>query len=368
MSNPMKTKNVFLLLILLALTSSLFVIFGGNQQTSIQSIVSETHKRFNKLKQLKENLNQPEEKRLLGSEKHLALLGFDQNPLLYPHSLWINTSVPAIVTYVRQPGHEKQAVGFLKNVQHFFPNITILVYNLGLDPENIQIVQNNCDSTRCTILPFDLEIFPSHVSEDVSHAFRPLIIQDALNRVGGVFFLECNLRFLKPVKFSLKAPLGTNTQKGNGIIAWTTRQATSSLTHPNMFGYFQTTSENFLFLPMVEATKLLIYNTADIHYSIMLPWVQCALTEDCIFPIGAQSSGCHFNKKPQYRYSGCHGYDASALNIVLGLKFDYKASLYTYSPKQSQEIEPLFKEVSRADALFEFNSLEDNSTTLPALK
>lgn len=50
----------------------------------------------------------------------------------------------------------------------------------------------------------------------------------------------------------MKAAVGTSTHKGHGIIAWATRQATSSLTHPNMFGYFQTTSENFLFLPMVS--------------------------------------------------------------------------------------------------------------------
>lgn len=27
------------------------------------------------------------------------------------------------------------------------------------------------------ILTFDVDLFPSHVSEDTSHAFRPLIIQ-----------------------------------------------------------------------------------------------------------------------------------------------------------------------------------------------
>lgn len=46
------------------------------------------------------------------------------------------------------------------------------------------------------------------------------------------------------------------------------------------------------------------------------------------FP-GAQSGGCKFNKKPQYRYSGCHGYDASAFNIVLGLTFGFDEKKYS---------------------------------------
>lgn len=30
-----------------------------------------------------------------------------------------------------------------------------------------------------------------------------------------------------------------------------------------------------------------------------------------------------------YRYSGCHGYDASAFNIVLGLQWQFNASRYS---------------------------------------
>lgn len=38
--------------------------------------------------------------------------------------------------------------------------------------------------------------------------------------------------------------------------------------------------------------------------------------------------GCRFDKKPQYRYSGCHGQDASALSIVLGLRSGFEEAAY----------------------------------------
>lgn len=67
----------------------------------------------------------------------------------------------------------------------------------------------------------------------------------------------------------------------------------------NVLSYFQTylalnswrvnvcaIFRRFKFLPMVEASRLLIYNTPDVHTDIMLPWIQCSLTHDCILPIG----------------------------------------------------------------------------------
>lgn len=111
--------------------------------------------------------------------------------------------------------------------------------------------------------------------------------QDALNRAGAVLFMENNLRLttsnLNPI---ISKALGTGEQKGSGIVGWRTKHAVTSLTHPRMFNYFHTSDESFLFLPMVEATKLLIYNTESIHSDVMLPWIQCALIHDCLLPIG----------------------------------------------------------------------------------
>ena len=49
-----------------------------------------------------------------------------------------------------------------------------------------------------------------------------------------------------------------------------------------------------------------------------------------LYHLGAQSQGCRFNKKPQYRYSGCHAYDDSALNVILGLVYNFDETNYTF--------------------------------------
>ncbi|KAG5889206.1 hypothetical protein JTB14_033284 [Gonioctena quinquepunctata] len=336
--------------------SLIFIIFGQEKPESIQSIVTTTNEQ---IKNFKDNLLDAETKTLNADEKYLHFLGFVEEPRLFPDDIWRNTSLPVIVTYALD-GQESLAIGLIINVAKVIPNNTILVYNLGLSDQGFKTLTNYCNSTRCQVVTFDLSEFPSHVYIEVLHAYRPLIIQDALQHTGSVFFLESNYRLLKNVSQNVISRLYDERAKETGILAlpFDLKNPVSSLTHKKMFEYFHTEAENFLFLQMVKAEVLLIVNTENVHQNVMLPWVQCALTQDCIIPIGAQSAGCRFDKKPQYRYSGCHSYDTSALNIVLGLNFKQDSSQYTYGDTVNFfETVPL----NRAEAML--RELEQNSTT-----
>lgn len=155
------------------------------------------------------------------------------------------------------------------------------------------------------------------------------MFQQALNEYGAIIWIgrETEEYF---VSADISAAVAQAQQ--SGIVAWMldTGDATSTLTHPKMFSYFKTTAVKYRFQHMISSSHLVIYNTKEIHNNVMLPWVQCALSHSCISPTGAEANYCSL-RKPRYLYSGCHHYDESALNIILGQAFNFLDDKYTYS-------------------------------------
>lgn len=117
-----------------------------------------------------ENLKDVEEKRLVTDSRYLALLGLD------------GTNTPSksqnvtVVSLIR-PGSEQNIYGFVKNVSHFLPNNSIVVYSVGLNEDVLQTVRSVCNSSKCNVVQFDLSFFPAHAEDDRLHVYRPLVIQ-----------------------------------------------------------------------------------------------------------------------------------------------------------------------------------------------
>ncbi|KAF9795682.1 hypothetical protein SFRURICE_003875 [Spodoptera frugiperda] len=344
----MKTKSFLLFSTSVFAISIFLIVFHSQPPQSIQSIVTQTHqhlKDFQASLSQQENLRDVEENHLVQEEQYSRLLGLDGH-----QELWHNTTLPALVTYARNDAHA-EAVSFIRAAAKL--PYTVLLYNLGLKPYSLSVVSNYCNSSKCAIIDLDLDTFPSHVSDESIHAVRPLVIQHALSRVGGVIFCEASQRWAgTPAEL---AALWARAAAGGGVLAWPRRAAVTSLTHPRMFHYFHATIDDFLFVQMMDVTRLIVVNKPSV-VDIMRPWIQCVLTLDCIMPIGAQSVGCRFDKKPQYRYSGCHGQDASALSIVLGLRSGFEESAYVVRARAR------WRSVSAAAARAELRQLLRNST------
>lgn len=173
---------------------------------------------------------------------------------------------------------------------------------------------------------FNFEKYPPHVRDLQLHAFRPIIIHEILDISGSIIWL--NIDHL-PLSYE-RALKALNSAKSSGIYSWTIKKPTTSLTHPRMFEIlkFKQNYTRYYFHRMINPASIIILNYPYIHNELVVPWVKCSLVFDCISPIGAQSSGCRFDKKPLYRYSGCHSYDMSALNVLLGSLFNYNEKPY----------------------------------------
>lgn len=144
-------------------------------------------------------------------------------------------------------------------------------------------------------------------------------MQETLQEFGIVFWCHASMVFTSD---DIYWPLVTAHEYG--LAAWSTiALPTSAVTYPPVYKRFNTSQDNFFFHHMVDPELAIYVNTARTHSQLLRPWVQCALDPHCSLPHGAQTRSCKL-RKPRYQYIGCHLYDTSVFNVILGGLFDFE--------------------------------------------
>lgn len=82
-----------------------------------------------------------EQKELVVNEDYLFSLGFVIKPAIYPNTVWKNTTLPVVVTYVLD-GEHSQAIGLVTCAAKYMTDHAILVYNLGISDYQLLLVRN----------------------------------------------------------------------------------------------------------------------------------------------------------------------------------------------------------------------------------
>jgi len=339
----MRQRAFLLFLTCLVFTSLAVLLLPSRRGASFNKIVKETQE---KISHLSDNLISDETSPdlLAPNPIYLTTLGLSGPgwPQLYPLGSWLvadRASQPSLVSAV-EPGQAELGLGFIRSANHFLPDTSLLLYDLGLARYEKELLQRNCNTSLCSLLQFDYTQWPGHVRDLKLHAYRPIIIQMTLRDIGSLVWLDIDYRLTESNLVPWLDQAATS-----GVVAWEHESAlaipvasqgpiraaiaTTALTHPKMFEFFDSSKyEDYAFQHMSSSSSLVLLYTQAVHTQLMLPWLKCILTESCINPIGAQDTGCRFDKKPQYRYSGCHRYDMSALNIVLGDMFRFQEGKY----------------------------------------
>lgn len=320
----MKTKNFYIIILFIAATSiSIWLL--SNPSPNFHTIVTQTHRQIKNIKSIPENIRNSNTVDLKVDANLLENLGFmDSNTIVISNDAKGQVNLPIIASSI-VPGELKSTLMFLHSVRKFHPSRMLLIYDLGLGSSESTQLKKHCNKTRsCMIKKFDYDKYPSHVRSLEIFSYRPLCIQETLREYGAVIWAE-------PSEHFISGKLSRVLQQAQtiGISAWTIMDSVSALTHPKMFDYFNTKQDNYFFLHAAKASHIVIYNSEKIHKQLMLPWVKCALSEECISPTGAQNSGCKYERKPLFKYSGCHKYDMAALNVILGIIFNFETSMYS---------------------------------------
>jgi len=316
-----------MLIVMLIAIGTVIVWLYQTSASHFQTFVHKTQVHIKNINSKLQEFDRSEEKKELDVEStYLELLGFVDKPKLFNEDQFKNTSIVFLTAFTHFSDRER---ALIESKIKYFPDQVIIIYDIDLSFSEHLKIQKLCNKS-CALKTFKAEKFPKHIFQAKLKLYKPIIIQEILNEHGFLLWIEPPNVF---VSSSLEEYLSKSLQ--DGITAWTTVEPVTQMTHPLMFKYFTLNQKDYFFVHMIDTSKIILFNKLNIHQNLMLPWVKCALKEDCISPLGSQFSGCDFNRRPEFLYSGCHRYESSSFSIITSMLFDFDLSKYTIDSNES---------------------------------
>ena len=215
--------------------------------------------------------------------------------------------------------HFNEAQDSIAQVQHFYPDMNIIVYNLGLTRREVKNLTTSCN---VHVYDFPYEHYPAHVRRLFNYAWKPLMIGELAEDYEIILYGDASARMKKPA-FEIVMSTMRKFPFVPGIV-WSLPIV--SLTHDGMLRYLNITlsRKELNRFGHLQAAVWSVWVTEEMRSRLIRPWTDCALHMDCIAPNGTTGPGsgrCDFKLREKNRnegiYIGCHRYDQSALSMIL---------------------------------------------------
>ena len=222
-----------------------------------------------------------------------------------------------IIVTAMSSNHFAEGQNLIGSIQQKMPGTKIIVYNIGMTTSQLDQLRHICD---LELRNFDFDRYPSHVSRLLTYAWKPLIINEVSHEYEIIVWSDSSIR----LKSSLKEHAFPHLLTTNWTFLGSMHQSHTNivqLTHDSTLKYFNLTRENLTNLPQLQAGFGVYWMTDNVQM-IVNDWVDCAMHMDCIAPKGSMVgdlSRCTkiFGGPQQTRYSGCHRFDQSALDLII---------------------------------------------------
>ena len=213
--------------------------------------------------------------------------------------------------------HFEEARDMIASVQTCLPNKKIIVYDLGLNR-----IQRNQTLKYCNVelRPFPFNDYQQpHVRKLDTYAWKPIITKLVSLEYDVIMYGDASLRMKscnirKALAYLFKFPfLGMNPLF----------HSTIEFTHDGMMEYlhYPKARKDIAHVQTLEASFYLMWAHSIMREKLIEPWLDCALHQECIAPMGSKLWPCNFTTFHDGHYIGCHRYDQSALNLILTREF-----------------------------------------------
>ena len=222
--------------------------------------------------------------------------------------------------------HFMESKDFFGSIYKHMPNTKIIVFNLGLKPNEVKELKSYCS---LEVRDFQFDHYPKHMEDLYSYAFKPLMLEEISKEYELILYCDASCRLQKPINSLLKHLVRFPLVGGSP----STFPMTTT-THDGMLKYLKLNYSRAVLSHVhasIEANSLIMWFTALLKEKIMKYWVDCALHRDCIAPQGSSRFGCgmYIYLHPEVlgeKYAGCHRYDQSAINLILFREFGLNAT------------------------------------------
>ncbi|XP_031558091.1 uncharacterized protein LOC116294599 [Actinia tenebrosa] len=222
--------------------------------------------------------------------------------------------------------HFHELIAHLGDFHRFVPNKKLVVYDLGLTQNEVSSLKG-IDYVEYRKL--NVSVYPEHVRNLHSYAFKPLVIQQVLAERGGVLWMDSSVKIRMPYTKLLEQMV--NSSSGFLYYLHPNRHNILSATQPRMFEYLPMNNLHEMKFNQPQATGFITFNTPEIRKFIFKWAILCSLVQDCIIPKGSTIyCGSKFPEKPA---SGCHRYDQSMFSILVRNEFGSETKRYIIGEK-----------------------------------
>ena len=219
--------------------------------------------------------------------------------------------------------HFVESIDFFGSVHTRFPQVMIIVYDLGLTRRQVSRIQSYCNVLE--VRKFNFNRYPSHAKNLYNYAWKVFILSEISEEHEVFFYCDTSCRVKSIIPHYLPKILKFPVLPASWI-----RHSVVKTTHDGMLKYLgvrKSREELEQLLPHgFQGGANIFWANAMFKEKLLPSLTDCASHLECITPEGSHKGGCDLSVPG---YAGCHRYDQSALNILLLRDFgDALATLY----------------------------------------